>query len=120
MARHLDEGSLVLYDLSSSYFEGKTCPITKLGHNRDGKKGKLQIEYGLLCNAADSPTLGSQIFKLRQRFGLRWLVLVGDRGMITQARIDNELHGIEGLDWITALRTSSKEEGLESTTIVER
>jgi len=119
-SRHLDEGSLVLYDLSSSYFEGKTCPLAKLGHNRDGKKGKLQIEYGLLCNGAGTPvaievfegdtadpaTLGAQIQKLRGRFGLRRLVLVGDRGMITQARIDQELRGIEGLDWITALRSS--------------
>lgn len=119
-SRHLDEGSLVLYDLSSSYFEGKQCPLAKLGHNRDGKKGKLQIEYGLLCNGAGTPvavevfegdtadpaTLGSQILKLRERFGLRRLVLVGDRGMITQARIDEELRGIEGLDWITALRSS--------------
>ena len=119
-SRHLDEGSLVLYDLSSSYFEGKQCPLAKLGHNRDGKKGKLQIEYGLLCNGAGTPvaievfegdtadpaTLGSQILKLRERFGLRRLVLVGDRGMITQARIDEELRGVEGLDWITALRSS--------------
>jgi len=119
-SRHLDEGSLVLYDLSSSYFEGNQCPLAKLGHNRDGKKGKLQIEYGLLCNGAGTPvaievfegdtadpaTLGSQILKLRKRFGLRRLVLVGDRGMITQARIDQELRGIEGLDWITALRSS--------------
>jgi hypothetical protein len=118
--RHLDEGSLVLYDLSSSYFEGKTCPLAKLGHNRDGKKGKLQIEYGLLCNGAGTPvaievfegdtadpaTLGAQIQKLRVRFNLRRLVLVGDRGMITQARIDQELRDIEGLDWITALRSS--------------
>jgi transposase len=119
-SRHLDEGSLVLYDLSSSYFEGNQCPLAKLGHNRDGKKGKLQIEYGLLCNGAGTPvaievfegdtadpaTLGSQILKLRKRFGLRRLVLVGDRGMITQARIDQQLRGIEGLDWITALRSS--------------
>lgn len=119
-SRHLDEGSLVLYDLSSSYFEGKKCPLAKLGHSRDGKKGKLQIEYGLLCNGAGTPvaievfegntadpaTLGSQILKLRKRFGLRRLVLVGDRGMITQARIDEELRGVEGLDWISALRSS--------------
>lgn len=119
-SRHLDEGSLVLYDLSSSYFEGKHCPLAKLGHSRDGKPGKLQIEYGLLCNGAGTPvaievfegdtadpaTLGSQILKLRERFGLRRLVLVGDRGMITQARIDQELRGVEGLDWITALRSS--------------
>ena len=119
--RHLHEGVLVLYDLTSSYFEGTTCPLAKRGHNRDGKKGKLQVEYGLLCNAAGVPvavevfegntadpmTLGSQIQKVRDRFGIRKLVLVGDRGMITQARIDEELRGVEGLDWITALRSSA-------------
>lgn len=119
-SRHLQEGSLVLYDLTSSYFEGKNCPLARLGYSRDGKKGKLQIVYGLLCspegapvavevfdgNTADPVTLGTQISKLRQRFGLRHVVLVGDRGMITQARIDEELRGVEGLDWISALRSS--------------
>lgn len=119
--RHLHEGALVLYDLTSSYFEGTTCTLAKLGHNRDGKKGKLQVEYGLLCNAsgipvavevfegntADPMTLGSQIQKVRDRFGIKKVVLVGDRGMITQARIDEELRDVEGLDWITALRSSA-------------
>lgn len=119
-SRHLHEGSLVLYDLTSSYFEGKNCPLAQLGYSRDGKKGKLQIVYGLLCspegtpvavevfegNTADPMTLGAQISKLRQRFCLRHVVLVGDRGMITQARIDQELRGVEGLDWISALRSS--------------
>lgn len=119
--RHLHEGALVLYDLTSSYFEGTTCPLAKLGHNRDGKKGKLQVEYGLLCNAtgvpvavevfegniADPMTLGAQIQKVRNRFGIRKLVLVGDRGMITQARIDEDLRDVDGLDWITALRSSA-------------
>ena len=118
-ARHFHEGSLVLYDLTSSYFEGNSCPLARLGYSRDGKRGKLQIVYGLLCNregtpvavevfegnTADPMTLATQIKKLRQRFGLRHLVLVGDRGMITQARIDGELRGVEGLDWITALRS---------------
>ncbi|MFA6271409.1 MAG: transposase [Candidatus Paceibacterota bacterium] len=118
-SRHFQEGSLVLYDLTSSYFEGKSCPLARRGYSRDGKKGKLQIVYGLLCNregtpvavevfegnTADPMTLGAQIKKLRQRFGLRHLVLVGDRGMLTQARIDEELRGVEGLDWITALRS---------------
>ena len=130
-ARHLHEGSLVLYDLTSSYLEGKTCTLGKLGHNRDGKKGKLQIEYGLLCNqhgcpvavevfegnTADPMTLGSQIAKLRDRFGLRHVVLVGDRGMITQARIEEELRGVEGLQWITALRSSQIKELAEAGTI---
>ena len=119
-ARHLQEGSLVLYDLTSSYFEGKTCPLAHLGHSRDGKKGKLQIVYGLLCNrhgtpvavevfdgnTADPMTLGAQIKKLRGRFGIQRLILVGDRGMITQARIDQELRDVEGLDRISALRSS--------------
>jgi transposase len=119
--RHLHEGALVLYDLTSSYFEGSSCPLAKLGHNRDGKKGKLQVEYGLLCNAAGVPvavevfegnvadpmTLGTQIQKVRDRFGINQLVLVGDRGMITQARIDEELRDVDGLDWITALRSSA-------------
>jgi len=119
-ARHLEEGCLVLYDLTSSYLEGKCCALGRLGFDRDGKKGKLQIEYGLLCNregcpvavevfegnTADPMTLGSQVKKVRERFGLRRVVIVGDRGMITQARIDQELRGLEGLDWIGALRSS--------------
>jgi len=116
--RHLKEKGLVLYDLSSSYFEGKTCPLAKLGHNRDGKKGKLQVNYGLLTdrrgcpvavsvydgNVADPKTLMPQIDKLRDEFGLQDVVLVGDRGMISQKAVD-EARGIEGVDWITALKT---------------
>ena len=115
--KHLHDGTLVLYDVSSSYVEGRCCELAKRGYNRDGKKGKLQIVYGLLCapdgcpvavevfegNTADPSTLGAQIDKLKQRFGLKHVVLVGDRGMITQARIDEELRPA-GLDWITALR----------------
>ena len=116
--RHLSDGALVLYDLTSTYYEGRTCPLAKRGHNRDGKKGKLQIEFGLLCNAdgcpvavevfagntADPKTLGVQIAKIRKRFGFKRVVLVGDRGMLTEARIREELKPIDGLDWITALR----------------
>ena len=116
--RHLHDGTLVLYDLSSSYFEGKTCPLAKLGYNRDGKKGKLQIVYGLLCDVEGRPiaievfqgdtgdpaTLAAQVAKLRHRFGLARVVLVGDRGMITEARIREDLDGVEGFSWITALR----------------
>lgn len=116
--RHLSEGTLVLYDISSTYFEGRCCPLAKLGHSRDGKKGKLQIVFGLLCNAEGCPiavevfegntgdpkTLGGQIEKVRGRFGLRRIVLVGDRGMITSARIRDELRQVEGLSWISALR----------------
>ena len=116
--RHLGEGSLVLYDVSSTYFEGRSCPLARLGHSRDGKRDRPQIVFGLLTNlegcpvavevfegnTGDPKTLGTQIEKLRARFGLKRIVLVGDRGMITDARIDAELAPLEGLDWITALR----------------
>jgi len=115
--KHLGDGTLVLYDVSSSYMEGRCCELAKLGYNRDGKKGKLQIVYGLLCaadgcpvaievfegNTADPRTLGAQIDKVKSRFALKHVVLVGDRGMITQARLDAEI-APAGLDWITALR----------------
>jgi transposase len=115
---HLGEGSLVLYDLTSTYFEGRHCSLARLGHARDGKKGKLQIEFGLLTadqgcpvavevfegNIADPKTLAPQIQKLRGRFGLKEIVLVGDRGMITAARIREDLQPLEGIAWITALR----------------
>jgi len=118
-ARHIQPGALVLYDLSSSYFEGTTCPLAKLGHNRDGKKGKLQVNYGLLTdrrgcpvavsvfegNTADSKTLASQINKVRGDFGIERFVLVGDRGMISQKAIEQELSALEGLSWITALKS---------------
>jgi hypothetical protein len=116
--RHLQDGTLVLYDVTSTYFEGRHCPLAKLGHSRDGKKGTLQIVIGLLCdvagrpvavqvfegNTADPATLAGQVRKIRRRFGLRRVVLVGDRGMITDARIREDMGGIDGLDWITALR----------------
>jgi hypothetical protein len=115
--RHLVGGTLVLYDVSSSYVEGRCCPLAQRGYNRDGKRGKLQIVYGLLCapdgcpvavqvfagNTADPMTLAEQIGKLKQRFGLDRVVLVGDRGMITDARIREEIAPAQ-LDWITALR----------------
>ena len=115
--RHLEEGALVLYDLTSVWMEGRKCPLAKRGHSRDGKRGKLQIEFGLLCdaegrpvavevfpgNAADPATVGSQIEKIRKRFGLSRVVLVGDRGMLTEARIREEVEPA-GLDWIGALR----------------
>ncbi len=116
--RHLRDGTLVLYDVTSTYFEGRTCPLARLGHSRDGRKDKRQIVVGLLCdvegrpvavevfdgNVGDPATLAGQIRKIRRRFGLRRVVLVGDRGMITDARIREDLEGIDGLDWITALR----------------
>ena len=115
--RHLAQGAVVLYDLTSVYLEGRHCPLAKRGDSRDGKKGKLQSEFGLLCdrdgcpvavevfegNVADPATVGPQIDKLRQRFGLSKVVLVGDRGMLTEARIREEVEPA-GLDWVSALR----------------
>jgi transposase len=119
--RHLTEGGMVLYDLTSSYFEGVTCPLAELGHNRDGKKGKLQVNYGLLTddrgcpvaisvfpgNTSDSKTVTCQTQKMRERFDIETMVLVGDRGMITQKLIDEDLRQLPGVDWITALRSES-------------
>ena len=116
--RHLHDGMLVLYDVSSSYFEGRTCPLAAMGYPRDRKKGKLQIVFGLLCNAQGCPvavevykgntgdptTLTDQITKVRSRFGLSRVVFVGDRGMLTSARIREEMAPVEGLDWVSALR----------------
>ena len=116
-ARHLANGTLVLYDVSSAAFEGRSCPLGAIGHARDGVRGRLQIVYGLLCttagvpvaievfegNTADPKTLTAQISKLTTRFGLTRVCLVGDRGMLTSARIRDELRP-GGLDWITALR----------------
>jgi transposase len=117
-AKHLSEGSLVLYDLSSSYYTGSHCSLARFGHNRDRKKGFPQINYGLLCNRegipvatevfpgdqGDPSTLGTQIEKIRNRFHIRRVIFVGDRGMITDARLEKEIKPVEGLDWITALR----------------
>ena len=108
----------MLYDLTSSYVEGTHCPLAQRGHSRDGKKGTLQIVFGLLCTAegcpvavevfegstADPLTVTSQVAKIRERFGLQQVVLVGDRGMLTAARIREDLQGVEGLRWITTLR----------------
>src|SRR5271167_1550955 len=125
--RHLQNGTLVLYDVSSSYMEGRCCPLAQRGYSRDGKKGTLQIVYGLLCapdgcpvaievfdgNTGDPTTLAPQIDKLRQRFGLDHVVLVGDRGMITEARITADVKSA-GLDWITALRAPAIKKLLNS------
>jgi transposase len=119
-ARHLANGDLVLYDLTSSYFEGKTCALAKRGHSRDGKKGKLQVNYGLLterrgCPVAvsvydgdtgDPTTLLEQVDKVREDFGIESMVLAGDRGMISQKQIDS-LEGVKGVNWITALRSGA-------------
>lgn len=115
--RHLQDGVLVLYDVSSSYFEGRRCPLARHGYSRDHRGDRPQIVYGLLCtrdglpvavevfdgNTADPATLSAQVEKLKDRFGLSRVVLVGDRGMITSARIGEDLRPA-GLDWITCLR----------------
>ncbi len=115
--RHLVNGTLVLYDVSSAAFEGRTCPLGAIGYARDGVKGRRQIVYGLLCttagvpvaievfdgNTADPKTLTAQIRKLTTRFGLSRVALVGDRGMLTSARITEELRPAH-LDWLSALR----------------
>jgi hypothetical protein len=116
-ARHLADGEMVLYDVSSSYFEGRSCPLAKLGYSRDGKPGLGQIIYGLLCDRDSRPvavevftgechddkTLPSQIAKLKDRFGLSRIVVVADRGVVTQANIEL-LTETDGVDWITALK----------------
>jgi hypothetical protein len=115
--RHLRDGCLVLYDLTSSYLEGRCCELGRFGYSRDGKRDKLQIVFGLICAAdgcpiavevfegdtGDPSTLAAQVTKLKERFGLSRVLLVGDRGMISEARIREDL-APAGLDWLTALR----------------
>lgn len=119
--RHLTESVLVLYDLTSTWYEGECCPLAERGHDRDGKRGKRQINIGLLCDSdgrpiavevfkgstADPDTVATQIAKLRGRFGLSKIALVGDRGMLTSARIREELAGVKDLAWISALTSKS-------------
>jgi transposase len=119
-ARHLSAGALVLYDLSSSYFEGDTCPLARRGYSRDGRPGTLQVNYGLLTdargcpvaisvfegNTADSKTFMPAVQRVREDFGLAQVVMVGDRGMVSQKAID-ELRESEGIGWITALKSAS-------------
>ncbi|MGH7744485.1 MAG: IS1634 family transposase [Candidatus Dormibacteria bacterium] len=119
-ARHLAEGTLVLYDVSSAAFEGVTCPLARLGYARDGVRGRLQVVYGMLTskdgipvavevfegNTADPATVAHQVAKVRDRFALAHVVLVGDRGMLTKARIDADV-APAGLEWVTALRAPS-------------
>ena len=118
--RELRDGAMVLYDLTSTYFEGRHCPLARLGHSRDDKSGTPQIVFGLLTNAqgcpvavevfdgntSDPKTVATQVDKLRQRFGLQKVVLVGDRGMITSARIREDLPASHGIEWISALRAT--------------
>ena len=117
--RYLKDATLVLYDMTSSYLEGRCCPLARFGHNRDGKRGKQQIAIGLLCtgegcpiavevfagNTADPATVATQVAKLKGRFGVRRIALVGDRGMLTTARI-RETVAPAGLDWLSALKTA--------------
>lgn len=119
-ARHLSAGGLVLYDLSSSYFEGTTCPLAKRGYSRDGKHGMLQVNYGLLTdargcpvavsvhegNTSDSKTFMPEVLRLRTDFGIERMVMVGDRGMVSQKAID-EMRNTDGIGWITALKSVS-------------
>lgn len=117
-ARHLEAGTLVLYDLTSTYFEGRHCPLAKYGYSRDERGSNLQIVFGLLSNSqgcpvavevfegntADPKTVATQVKKLCQRFHLERIILVGDRGMLTQKRIEEDLKGHAGMEWISALR----------------
>ena len=126
-ARHLSEGSLVLYDVTSSYYEGRSCPLAQFGHDRDGQKGRPIIVYGLLTdgvgrpvavevypgNTGDPSTVSDQAEKLRHHFGLSHLVLVGDRGMLTQTQIE-KLRAYPGLGWISALRSAGIRDLVES------
>ena len=127
-SRHLQQGTFVLYDLTSTWDEGRTCSLAKLGHPRDKHKGKRQVEFGLLCdiqgrpvavevfegNTGDPATVAGQIQKIRQRFGLERVVIVGDRGMLTETRIRDEFKGVAGLDWISALRGPAIKKLLEN------
>jgi transposase len=129
--KHLREGTLVLYDVSSSYYTGRQSELIKMGYSRDGKPSQPQIVYGLLCapdgcpvaievfsgNTADPTTFTAQVNTIRKRFGLTRVVLVGDRGMITSKRIDEDLRDVEGLDWITALRHDGIKKLVEQKTI---
>lgn len=117
--KHLQDGHLVLFDVSSSYYTGRKSPLIKHGYSRDHRPDRPQIVYGLLCdsegrpiaievfsgNTADPPTFTQIVARARQRFGINRIVFVGDRGMITSARINEDLRGVEGLDWISALRS---------------
>jgi len=129
--KHLEDGTLVLYDVSSSYYTGRQSELIKMGYSRDGKPGEPQIVYGLLCapdgcpvaievfsgNTADPTTFTAQVNTIRRRFGITRVVLVGDRGMITTKRIKEDLRDVEGLDWITALRNDSIKKLVKQNTI---
>jgi transposase len=129
--KHLQEGTVVLYDVSSSYYTGRQSALIMMGYSRDGKPGQPQIVYGLLCdpdgcpvaievfsgNTADPTTFTAQVNTIRKRYGVSRVVLVGDRGMITSKRIDEDLRDVEGLEWITALRNDSIKKLVEQNAI---
>ncbi len=131
--KHLAGGALVLYDVSGSYYTGRCGGLVSFGHNRDGKRGCPQIVYGLLCNAEGCPVsievfegksgdpaaFSRQVHKVRTRFGIERVIFVGDRGMITSRRIEQDLRPVEGLDWITALRSEGLR-ALMSAKIIDR
>ncbi len=128
--RHLGKGDIALYDLSSSYFEGHCCPLAKFGYSRDGKRGKLQVNYGLLTNrrgcpvavsvyegnVSDPQTLLPQVLRLKHDFGIDEVVLVGDRGMISQTAVE-QLRTHEGLSWVTALKSAQIRQLVEAGSI---
>lgn len=129
--KHLKDGQLVLFDVSSSYYTGRKSPLIKHGYSRDHRSDRPQIVYGLLCdsegrpiaievfpgNTADPPTFTSIVATARKRFGINRIVFVGDRGMITSARINEDLRDVDGLDWISALRTEGIRKLCEAGTI---
>jgi len=129
--KHLQDGHLVLFDVSSSYYTGRKSPLIKHGYSRDHRRDRPQIVYGLLCdsagrpiaievfpgNTADPPTFTQIVARARKRFGINRLVFVGDRGMITSARINEDLRDVDGLDWISALRTEGIRKLREAGTI---
>src|SRR6266478_8437720 len=131
--RHLGEGTLVLYEVSSTYFEGHCCPLARYGHSRDERRGNPQIVFGLLAdaegcpiavevfegNTADPKTVAAQIAKLREQFGLTRILLIGDRGVLTKARIAKDLRTTEGLQWITALRAPTIRKLAEEKVVVQ-
>lgn len=129
-ARHLKKDGLALYDLSSSYFEGTTCPLAKIGYCRDGKKGLLQVNYGLLTdqrgcpvaisvydgNTSDAETIMPEIDRIKNKFAIGTFVIVGDRGMISQKTV-NEIKTKDGVDWITALKSGAIRALIEDKTL---
>lgn len=126
-AKYLKDGAMVLYDLTSTYYHGRCCPLAEYGYSRDQRRGLPQINFGLLCNVdgapiamevvpgstSDAATVAAQVDKIRQRFGLGRVIMIGDRGMLTEARIREDLRQAPGMDWVSALRSSAIRELVE-------